>query len=457
MISPMKSTPWSLLPAIMVNSTTVFFTSATFVCGFWNNLFYFKSTRETCAHVYFFPFLSSKHLNALAMRIMYHKTDQTSFLYGLSRPSLGRRDSMPRLKLFLKKVGLSQPSFSAYRYIRSENNKKKLLLLLDCDGDSCIKNPVANDNRTFGLVSDDDYPNSRCLTGKCTFLTTYYNNNSNNYNSENNVDNNSNDNDHDFSFLDYYNSSVLTGSKPYTATERNAKNDTLVNSNKNKKSENNVDNNSYSNNNNNSTCCANSEDNNDNIIDGNFISASTPPPSDSNVDNAPPGRNNTNNVMRSNSNNSDRDRDSEQRSADSGRNKRLPSFISHPNGILLRVFKKQRSRIEKDQRRPSFICHPNGIVLKVLNQKLRRSTSSLSSAMEMETKMEKTKTKTDQNGAKQRVRQLNCAKQRANQHHYSHAHHRPPQQQYKSKSWTIAIILKLTFVAWDSWTYRIGF
>jgi len=134
-----------------------------------------------------------------------------------------------------------------------------------------------------------------------------------------------------------------------------------------------------------------------------------------------------------------------------------PSFIGHPNGILLRVFKRQRSRIEKDQRRPSFICHPNGIVLKVLNQKLRRSTSSLSSAMEMETKMEKTKTKTDQNGAKQRVRQLNCAKQRANQHHYSHAHHRPPQQQYKSKSWTIAIILKLTFVAWDSWTYRIGF
>ena len=65
---------------------------------------------------------------------------------------------------------------------------------------------------------------------------------------------------------------------------------------------------------------------------------------------------------------------------------------------------------------PSFICHPNGIVLKVLNQKPRsrkKSTSSSSSAMEMETeiaistsslslsmmKME-TGTKTDQNGAK---------------------------------------------------------
>ena len=171
------------------------------------------------------------------------------------------------------------------------------------------------------------------------------------------------------------------------------------------------------------------------------------------------------------------------RNADNaGRNKRLPSFISHPNGILLRVFKKQRSRIEKDQRRraslkklsgPRFICHPNGIVLKVLNQKPRPRTksTSLSSAMEMEmeteTEMEiaistssssssmvkmdmETKTKTNRN-AKQRV------KQRVDRQHYSHAHHWPPQQQYKSKSWTIAIILKLTFVAWDSWTYRIGY
>ena len=129
---------------------------------------------------------------------------------------------------------------------------------------------------------------------------------------------------------------------------------------------------------------------------------------------------------------------------------------------------------------PRFICHPNGIVLKVLNQKPRprkKSTSSssiemaLATEMEMEiakatrckpvprteTKKTESKTKTDQNGAKQRVKQLKRVKQRANQHHYSYAHHWPPQQQYKSKSWTIAIILKLTFVAWDSWTYRIGY
>jgi len=68
-------------------------------------------------------------------------------------------------------------------------------------------------------------------------------------------------------------------------------------------------------------------------------------------------------------------------------------------------------------------------------------------------KME-TETKTNQND-EQRVKQLKRVKQRVE--HYSHTHYRPPKQQYKSKTWTIAIILKLTFVAWDSWTYRIGY
>ena len=67
--------------------------------------------------------------------------------------------------------------------------------------------------------------------------------------------------------------------------------------------------------------------------------------------------------------------------------------------------------------------------------------------MEMETE-------TNRN-AEQRVKQLKHVKQRADQQHYSHAHHhRSPQQQYISKNWTIAIILKLTFVAWNSWNYR---
>jgi len=169
-------------------------------------------------------------------------------------------------------VGLSQLLFGRLSD-KNNNKKKKLLLLLDDDGtNSCIKNPAANDNRTFGLVSDDDYPNSRCP--KCTILTIYYNNNNNHNPSENNVDNNFfKGNDHHLLLHFRADYSALTGSE-YSATERNASdNDTVINSN-NKRPEKNADNNSYSNNNNNR--CANSEDNNDNIMDGNFISAYSP-------------------------------------------------------------------------------------------------------------------------------------------------------------------------------------
>ena len=52
----------------------------------------------------------------------------------------------------------------------------------------------------------------------------------------------------------------------------------------------------------------------------------------------------------------------------------LPRFISHSNGIVLRVFKRQRSRISSSSSEPTFICHPNGIVLKVLIQKRSRKS-----------------------------------------------------------------------------------
>ena len=184
--------------------------------------------------------------------------------------------------------------------------------MYDDDGtNSRIQNPADTDNKT------DDYPENRAeyQTRKCRTLTIYNNNNNSYLNSENNVDNNSNNNDdHDYFLQNYYNNSVLTGSKSYNATERNAKNDIVINSN-NKRSEKNADNNSNSNNN----FCAHSEDNNDNNKDSNFISASTHPSSDSNADNAPPGRNNKNNVMR------------------------LPRFIGHQNGIIFRVFKQKQS------------------------------------------------------------------------------------------------------------------
>ena len=185
--------------------------------------------------------------------------------------------------------------------------------------DSCLK-----DNTIFDPINntDKDYPDSRV---ECRTLTSYYYYNNNRYyDSVNNVDNNSNDNNHDYFLWDYYNSSVLTGSKPYTATKRKANNDNNQGSHScshdidvnynNKKFENNNNNNYYSNNNNPS---ANFEDNNDNNKDGNVVSAFTPIPADSNADNAPPGRINKNTVMR------------------------LPPFISHPNGIVLRVFKQK--------------------------------------------------------------------------------------------------------------------
>ena len=150
--------------------------------------------------------------------------------------------------------------------------------------------------------------------------------------------------------------------------------------------------------------------------------------------------------------------------------------------------------IETDQRQrvslkklfgPSFICHPNGIILKFLDQNFALKTmiiiviiiidgegdgdskgytmrkhylypeqkistsSSSSEATPLMMKMEM-ETKTGQNGIEQRVMQLKRVKQCVNRQHYSHVHHWPPQHQYKSKSWTITIILRLTFVAWDS-------
>ena len=248
-------------------------------------------------------------------------------------------------------MSLSQLLFDRESTAESSNGTK--LLLLDDDGtNSRIKNPDATE----------------CPTRKCSTLTIYNNINTNTRysDSQNNVDNNSNDNDHDFPLQDYYKSSVLTRST-YSATKRKElgfSHDISINNSNNAK--NNDDNNSYSNNN---DPWADSEDNNDNNKDGNFISASTLPPSNHNADNAPPGRNNKYNVMR------------------------LQRFIGHPNGIVFCVFKKKRSKSSVSQfdrstvsvtkkplgimMRPSFISHPNGIVLHVFKQKRSASISSL--------------------------------------------------------------------------------
>ena len=110
--------------------------------------------------------------------------------------------------------------------------------------------------------------------------------------------------------MDYNNALISTRSMYSSATKRK-----LAKINNNNKSKNKVDNNFYSNNN----PCADSYNNNDNNKDSNIICASIPTPSNSNVDNASPGRNRMNN------------------------NKYLPRFICHPNGIVLQVLIQKRS------------------------------------------------------------------------------------------------------------------
>ena len=56
----------------------------------------------------------------------------------------------------------------------------------------------------------------------------------------------------------------------------------------------------------------------------------------------------------------------------------LPSFISHPNGMVLHVLTKSYISALSETKKikgPSFICHPRGIELKVLNQKQSRIQS----------------------------------------------------------------------------------
>ena len=72
--------------------------------------------------------------------------------------------------------------------------------------------------------------------------------------------------------------------------------------------------------------------------------------------------------------------------------------------------------------------HPSGILLSTLKQK---------------------------QGSFNKRRSKRCVNNQ--QQNYPHTHHWAPKQQYKSKNWTIAIILRLTLIAWDSWTYPIGY
>ena len=102
-------------------------------------------------------------------------------------------------------------------------------------------------------------------------------------------------------------------------------------------------------------------------MDGNFINASTPPPSNSNADHAPLGKNKTDNV------------------------KRLPRFICHPNGIVLQV------RIQISSLASSSVAV--AAVAVAVAAAAAAAAATLMTNMEMEVE-------TNQNGIKQRVKHL---------------------------------------------------
>ena len=110
-----------LLPLIIVNSTPVFFTLSTFTRVFWNNFYYFKSARETCASICYLPlFSSSNYLNTLA-RLIYQSR---LFQHGSIRPT----NFISWLKIFLKKGGLPQLLFD--RLSTESNNEKSYQYLM---------------------------------------------------------------------------------------------------------------------------------------------------------------------------------------------------------------------------------------------------------------------------------------------------------------------------------------
>jgi len=100
------SLQWSqLLGACQIPSLSTqhqFFSRRQLSCVVFGIFVSISRAHKKPARNFIFLFLSaSKYLNTLAMGIMYH---QKSFLYGLTRPSLGQCDFMRRLKLFLKKI-----------------------------------------------------------------------------------------------------------------------------------------------------------------------------------------------------------------------------------------------------------------------------------------------------------------------------------------------------------------
>mmetsp|Transcript_31253 Transcript_31253/g.34998 ORF Transcript_31253/g.34998 Transcript_31253/m.34998 type:complete len:104 (-) Transcript_31253:402-713(-) len=102
--------------------------------------------------------------------------------------------------------------------------------------------------------------------------------------------------------------------------------------------------------------------------------------------------------------------------------------------------------------RLKFIIHPNGIVLRVFKQTRKYATTDTPLL-----RLKFVVVVVSDRCVKQRLQRVKQKTETCRSPTLFTCTPLAPQQQYKSKSWTIAIILKLTFVAWDSWTYRIGY
>ena len=115
----MMSTPWSLFPPFIVNSTPVFsgWQLSSVVFGIIS-----RGNNKKLTVSFFLSPSATKYLHVLVC-LIYHKK---SFVYGLTSPSHGRCDLMCRLKLFLKKASL----LSQLLFDRSGNNNEKQAIVI---------------------------------------------------------------------------------------------------------------------------------------------------------------------------------------------------------------------------------------------------------------------------------------------------------------------------------------
>ena len=153
----------------------------------------------------------------------------------------------------------------------------------------------------------------------------------------------------------------------------------------------------------------------------------------------------------------------------------IPEFICDSYGNTFRVADKRRTQVInefikrglffeidssysyglKDFRKqqksciPNFVCDSDGSVFCIDERKTRLVNNYIHLASILVNFI-----------AANDLKERNTSSKSYSRHeHHRFLLHRGPikQRQYVSKQWLIAIVLKLLLVAWDLWTYRIGF